>query len=118
MNTNSKKAHMPITLRAKKSFLGRNVCRIVGEESGQGMIEYVIICTLIAAVCAVGVYFFGGTILNMFSGNSEVASGKTTDGAATVEAIQEKQGTLKADAAAHAQKFNKGDDQNKPFATK
>ena len=118
MNTNSKKVHMPITLRAKKSFLGRIVCRVAGEETGAVMMEYVIVATLIAAACAVGAYFFGGTILNMFSGDSQVASGKTTDGAATVEAIQEKQETLKADAAAHAQKFNKGDDQKKPFATK
>ena len=118
MNANNKKAHMPITLRAKKTFLGRIICRVAGEETGAVMMEYVIVATLIAAACAVGAYFFGGTILNMFSADAQATSGKTTDASKTVENIQEKQDTLKKDAATHAQKFNKGDDQNKPFDAK
>lgn len=82
MNTNNKKAHMPITLRAKKSFLGRIVCRVAGEETGAVMMEYVIVATLIAAAVAVGAWFFGKDIMNMFGVAGRSATG---DNAGAIE---------------------------------
>lgn len=75
MNKNNKKNHMPITLRAKKSFLGRIVCRVAGEETGAVMMEYVIVATLIAAAVAVGVWFFGHDILMAFGMAGEATIG-------------------------------------------
>ena len=64
MNTNKKT--LSIVERAKKSFVGKIVCRVMGEETGAVMMEYVIVAVLIAAACAVGVWFFGKDIMNMF----------------------------------------------------
>ena len=76
MNTNKKT--LSIVERAKKSFLGRIVCRVMGEESGQAMMEYVIIAVLIAAAVAVGAWFFGKDIMNMFGvGGAAVTANDT-----------------------------------------
>jgi len=64
MNTNKKE--LAIVKRAKKTLVGRCVCRLMGEESGQAMMEYVIIAVLIAAAVAIGAWFFGKDIMNMF----------------------------------------------------
>lgn len=77
MNTNNKKAHMSITLRAKKSLLGKVICRVAGEETGAVMMEYVIVVTLIAAAVAVGAWFFGKDIMNMFGVAGAAATGDT-----------------------------------------
>ena len=97
MNTNNKKAHMPITLRAKKSFLGRIVCRVAGEETGAVMMEYVIVATLIAAAVAVGAWFFGKDIMNMFGVAGRAATNDETGGETMQQAAQ------KATKAGHKQ---------------
>ena len=43
-----------IVERAKKSFVGKIVCRAMGEETGAVMMEYVIVAVLIAAAVAAG----------------------------------------------------------------
>lgn len=62
MNTNKK--NLSIIQRAKKTVFGRVLCRVLGEETGAIMMEYVIVATLIAAACAVGVYIFGRQIMH------------------------------------------------------
>lgn len=101
MNTNNKKAHMPITLRAKKSFLGRIVCRVAGEETGAVMMEYVIVATLIAAAVAVGAWFFGKDIMNMFGVAGAAATGDTNSS----EALQQAAATQSS--AGHSQDATK-----------
>ena len=64
MNTNKKT--LGIVKRAKNTFVGRIICRVIGEESGQAMMEYVIIAVFIAAAVAVGAWLFGAQILGMF----------------------------------------------------
>ena len=61
---NKNKKSNGIIERAKKSFVGRIVCRLAGEESGQAMMEYVVIATLIAAAVALAVWFFGRGIFD------------------------------------------------------
>ena len=107
MNTNNKKAHMPITLRAKKSFLGRIVCRVAGEESGAVMMEYVIVAVLIAAACALGAYFFGRSTNNSFHTASMAVAGGNTEAAENAEKNQDKQQDLKSTADISAKKFIK-----------
>lgn len=53
MNTNS------LIKRVQKSTFGKAICRLVGEESGQAMMEYVLIAVLIAAASAVAIWYFG-----------------------------------------------------------
>lgn len=72
---NKNKKTLSIVERAKKSFVGRIVCRLAGEEKGAVMMEYVIVAVMIAAAVALGAYFFGETILDMFG-----VAAKGTDG--------------------------------------
>ena len=43
---------MRIVERARKSLVGRAICRLLGEERGAVMMEYVIVAGLIAAAAA------------------------------------------------------------------
>lgn len=63
---NNKKTSKFAIRRAKETKLGRILCRLAGEESGQAMMEYVIIAVVIAAAVLVGAWFFGKDIMNMF----------------------------------------------------
>ena len=76
MKTNKKP--LSIVERAKKSFVGRIVCRLAGEEKGAVMMEYVIVAVMIAAAVAMGAYFFGKDILNMFGVAGAAATGDNT----------------------------------------
>lgn len=83
MNTNKKP--LGIVARARKTLLGRVLCRIAGEESGQTMMEYVIIATLIAAACAVGVWIFGRQILHGADSAGSAVIGDDVQSQQTIE---------------------------------
>lgn len=101
MKTNKKILSM--IERAKKSFFGRIVCRMMGEENGAVMMEYVIIAVLIAAAVAVGAWYFGRTVNNEF----RVAShGVAADDTSAQEAQKNTQDKVQGqdEAARNAQK--------------
>ncbi len=52
--------------RLRNSRLGRLLCRLLGEEKGAVMMEYVILAVLIAAAAVVAVAMFGKTLVGMF----------------------------------------------------
>jgi Flp pilus assembly pilin Flp len=52
--------------RIKKSRLGRLLCRIVGEDTGAVMMEYVLVAMLIAAATVAAVSYFGRDTQGMF----------------------------------------------------
>lgn len=79
---NSKKTSKFAIRRAKETLLGRILCRLAGEESGQAMMEYVIIAVMIAAAVVVGAWFFGKDILNMFGVAGQAATGNPQGAAA------------------------------------
>ena len=54
------------TRKLKQSRLGRIARRLLGEETGAVMMEYVIIAVLIAAAVAVGAWYFGRSVGNEF----------------------------------------------------
>ena len=67
-------------VKAKKSFLGRVLRRLMGEERGAVMMEYIVIALLIAAVAVVAISAFGGYASELFGvighamgGNSSAA---------------------------------------------
>ena len=95
MNTNTRK-HMGIVERAKKTFVGKVICRIMGEENGAVMMEYVIVAVLIAAAVAAGAWLFGSHILAMFGVAEQGAIGHDD------AAVNRVQGVQNAEAGAHA----------------
>ena len=53
-------------MKAKNSFLGRVLRRLLGEEKGAVMMEYIVIALLVAALAVVAVAMFGRTATDMF----------------------------------------------------
>ena len=86
MNTNKKE--LAIVKRAKKTLVGRCVCRLMGDETGAVMMEYVIVAVLIAAAVAIGAWMFGGTIMDMFGVASNAAAGDNAKAIETQENAQ------------------------------
>lgn len=85
---NKNKKSLSIVERAKKTVIGRVICRIAGEETGAVMMEYVIVAVLIAAAVAVGAWFFGKDIMNMFGVAGRAATGDDDGGRQMQEEAQ------------------------------
>ena len=92
--------------RAKKTLLGRMVCRLAGDEKGAVMMEYVIVAVLIAAACVVAVAFFGKTIMQQFSAAARATAGESADAVAQRDEAEKSSASAKTDGATHADAFN------------
>ena len=82
--------------RWKKKAAGKILFRLLGEEKGAVMMEYVIVAVLIAAACVVAVAMFGKTIVGMFD---VAAKGATGDHSGAKTALDETQQTQEEDAS-------------------
>ncbi len=51
---------------AKRTALGRFLCRLLGDEAGQAIMEYVVIGVLVVAAAVAAAIFFGDTIRDNF----------------------------------------------------
>ena len=80
-----------------KSFVGRVVRRLLGEEKGQAMMEYIVVALLIAAACIIGVALFGHTITGMFASLSYSVAGDPTkadtEQTNTIKKVDDKKGS-------------------------
>ena len=70
---------------AAKSFAGRVLRRLLGEEKGAVMMEYIVVGLLIAAACVIAVAMFGHQITGMFASLAHSVAGNP-DQAANVQA--------------------------------
>jgi len=77
--------------RWKKSVAGKLICRLLGEEKGAVMMEYVIVAVLIAAACVVAVAMFGKTIVGMFDVAAKGASGDHSGAKTSLDQTQQTQ---------------------------
>ena len=75
----------------KNSFLRKVFVRLLGEEKGAVMMEYVIIAVLIAAACVVAVAMFGKTIVGMFDTASKGATGDHSGAKQALDSTQQTQ---------------------------
>lgn len=66
--------------KAKNSFLGRALRRLLGEETGAVMMEYIVIALLIAAAAVVAVGVFGSATGGMFAVLTQTLTNQTDDG--------------------------------------
>ena len=90
--------------RWKKSIAGKFICRLLGEEKGAVMMEYVIVAVLIAAACVVAVAMFGKTIVGMFDVAAKGASGDHSGAKTSLDQTQQKQ----SEDASKASEFHDG----------
>ena len=66
------------TKSAKNSFLGRVLRRLLGEEKGAVMMEYIVVGLLIAAVAVVAISAFGGYASELFGTLGLSMGGRST----------------------------------------
>jgi Flp pilus assembly pilin Flp len=85
---NKNKKHLSIVERAKKTFVGKVVCRMMGDENGAVMMEYVIVAVMIAAAVAVGAWLFGAQILGLFGVAGDGAMGRTDAAKENIQQMQ------------------------------
>jgi len=71
-------------MRAKRSALGRTLCRLFGDEAGGVMMEYVILAVLVAAAVVVAVMYFGKNIKGGFNAMSHTVAGESVEAKQTV----------------------------------
>jgi Flp pilus assembly pilin Flp len=64
--------------RAKRTVLGRTLCRIAGDRAGGVMMEYVILGVLVAAAVVAVVAIFGQRIGHSFGVMTKAVSGDMT----------------------------------------
>ena len=79
--------------RWKNTRMGRMIVRLLGEERGAVMMEYVIVAVLIAAACVAAVAMFGKTIVGMFDVAGKGASGDHSGAKEKLDTVQETQGS-------------------------
>ena len=77
--------------RWKNSVVGKMIVRILGEERGAVMMEYVIVAVLIAAACVAAVAMFGKTIVGMFDVAGKGATGDHSGAKEKLDTVQETQ---------------------------
>ena len=75
----------------KQTAAGKILCRMLGEEKGAVMMEYVIVAVLIAAACVVAVAMFGKTIVGMFDVAAKGASGDHSGAKTSLDQTQQTQ---------------------------
>lgn len=83
--------------RAKRTRLGRILCRLAGDEAGAVMMEYVVLALLVCAAVVGIVMVFGDSITGMFKATTETLQGDGGSGKAAatrVQQISDNTGTL------------------------
>lgn len=85
--------------RAKRTLLGRTLCRLAGNQAGAVMMEYVILGVLVAAAVTAAVIGFGSTIQRSFGVMSSATSGNAVTAARDASANQTTTGTENGQAA-------------------
>ena len=78
--------------KATNSFVGRVLRRLLGEENGAVMMEYIVIGLLIAAAAVIAISAFGQTLTQMFASLGASATG---DHATAQEVQNTAQGTMR-----------------------
>jgi Flp pilus assembly pilin Flp len=72
--------------RAKRTLFGRILCRLVGEERGAVMMEYVVIGVLVVAAAVAMVQLFGGGIRTQFKAMLDALFGRKSNVTETIDA--------------------------------
>lgn len=87
--------------KAANSFAGRALRRLLGEEKGAVMMEYIVIGLLIAAVAVVAIGYFGNGITNVFGVLTQVVAAKPTNASAQMTLIKTQADTANTNSTTH-----------------
>jgi len=92
--------------RAKRSAIGRTLCRLVGDRAGGVMMEYVVLGVLVIAAVVVAVIYFGDTIRNQFGSMANAASGQSQKSVDDAKKAQASAGKADTEGVAHSKNFS------------
>ena len=92
--------------KMKNSKFGKFLRRVVGEDAGAVMMEYVILAVLIAAAAVVAIAYFGRTVVGESNVATTAMTGKGVEAKDKQIQVQERAKEMTGDAV----------DQNKPFS--
>ena len=87
--------------RIKNSKFGRLLCRIVGEDTGAIMMEYVLVAMLIAAATVAAATYFGRSAQGMFGAMSRAIWGDSAGALTNID--QGRKDAVSNDAAAQTE---------------
>lgn len=87
------------------SKFGKLLRRLVGEETGAVMMEYVIVAVLVAAVCVVAVIYFGQTTSKQFNAATEAVAVNTDNAVKKAGEAQKRAKDGSDKSVEHANKF-------------
>lgn len=83
---------------AKRTRLGRMLCRLAGDQSGAVMMEYVILGVLIAAAATLAAIYFGKGIVGGFTTMTHATTGQTDNAKTDAKANQDSADKAKTDS--------------------
>lgn len=112
MKKHAKKKYRVI--RAKNSGLGRVLCRLLGDQTGQAMMEYIVLAVLLVAATVGIVVVFGRNMRAQWYTAMLAMMGKTDSAQTNQETIQGKVTTdaTAANESGNATDGNQGTSQN------
>ena len=87
--------------KATNSFVGRVLRRLLGEEKGAVMMEYIVIALLIAAVAVVAIGYFGNGITNVFGVLTQVVAAKPNNASSQMTIIKQQADTANTNSTTH-----------------
>lgn len=85
---------------------GKILRRLVGEETGAVMMEYVIIAVLIAAAAVVGIIYFSRTMNEQGAAASAAMAGQTKEAVSHAEAAKGEASKGATESKTHVEKFS------------
>ena len=88
------------------SKFGKILRRLVGDEAGAVMMEYVIVAVLVAAAALVAVIYFGQAITNQASSATSAVAGQSADAVSEHNKAVSSANSAKTEALTHAEKFS------------
>lgn len=88
------------------SKFGKLLRRLVGEESGAVMMEYVIVAVLVAAAAVVGIIYFSRTMNEQGAAASAAMAGQTKESVSHAEAAKGEASKGAGESKTYVEKFS------------
>jgi len=86
-------------IRAKRTVVGRMICRLIGDEKGAVAMEYVVIALLIIAAAVGAAVYFGRAITGGFQAAGDIITDTNTDVETRTKNANDKLKAIKAQGA-------------------
>jgi len=88
------------------SKFGKLLCRLVGEETGAVMMEYVIIAVLVAAAAVVGIIYFSRTMNEQGAAAAAAMAGQTKEAESHAEKAKGEAAKGATESKTYVEKFS------------